>query len=257
MNAGTSSAYAFEGAAVALGGQTVWSQADLSVPIGDFAALIGPNGAGKTTMLRVLLGQIPLSAGSCTVFGDPPRRGNPAIGYVPQHYDEMDTDSIRAIDVVQLALGGERWGPRRSSSEDDDRAYAALERVGAAHVARRRLSQVSGGEQQRVAIAQALVSEPDLLFLDEPLANLDITSSHDIVELLRSLATDRQLSMLVVVHDLDPLVAILDGAVHILDGRPHYDPLETVLDSDLLTRLYRAPVEVIRTADGDVFTKGR
>jgi zinc/manganese transport system ATP-binding protein len=118
------------------------------------------------------------------------------------------------------------------------------------------VSRLSGGQQQRVAIAQALVSRPDLLLLDEPLANLDVRNQHDIVELLGEIRTSRDVTILVVAHDLNPLLPVLDGAIYLLDGHPHYDEIGEVVDDELLTHLYGAPVRVVRTAQGDLFTRG-
>jgi zinc/manganese transport system ATP-binding protein len=127
--------------------------------------------------------------------------------------------------------------------------------VSAEEFATRRISRLSGGQQQRVAIAQALVGDPELLLLDEPLANLDVRNQHEIVELLGALRAQRDVTILVVVHDLNPLLSILSGAVYLLDGHAHYGAIGDVVDSELLTHLYETPIRVVRTAQGDLFTR--
>ena len=248
-------ALVLDGVTAARGQTPIWSEGTFSIPAGAIVAAIGPNGSGKTTLLEMLLGLLPVGAGSLMVLGDTPHRGNPRIGYVPQNYTAEIGESIRARDLVTLGRTGTRWGLGGRSGEDHARVDAALRAVSAEDVATRRVSQLSGGQQQRVAIAQALVGDPDLLLLDEPLANLDVRNQHEIVELLRDLHAARQVTILVVVHDLNPLLSILDGAIYLLDGHAHYGPIGDVVDSELLTHLYDTPIKVVRTAQGDLFTR--
>ncbi|MFZ4583850.1 MAG: metal ABC transporter ATP-binding protein [Acidimicrobiia bacterium] len=243
------------GVSAARGGNLIWSQGSFSVPNGSIVGIIGPNGSGKTTFLEMILGLLPVAAGELTVFGEAPRRGNSRIGYVPQNYTAEVGEAIRCRDVVTLGRTGSRFGLRRGSHEDRAQVDAALEAVSAGDVAHRRISQLSGGQQQRVAVAQALVGDPDLLLLDEPLANLDVRNQHEIVELLRDLHAARDVTILVVVHDLNPLLSILDGAIYLLDGHAHYGAIGDVVDSELLTHLYSTPIKVVRTAQGDLFTR--
>jgi zinc/manganese transport system ATP-binding protein len=233
----------------------VWSDGTFSVPSGAVVAVIGPNGSGKTTFLHMILGLIEPAEGRLTVLGEEPHRGNSRIGYVPQNYTAEIGEAIRCRDLVTLGRTGTRWGFGARSSADRARADAALSAVSALDVARRRVSQLSGGQQQRVAIAQALVGDPELLLLDEPLANLDIRNQHEIVELLRDLHAERAVTILVVVHDLNPMLSILDGAIYLLDGHAHYGTIGDVVDGELLTHLYDTPVKVVRTAQGDLFTR--
>ena len=217
-------------------------------------AVAGGSGSGKTTMLQVLLGLIPPSAGTVEVFGQIPERGNPRIGYVPQHYSEAVGQAVRCRDLVSLSVTGTRWGTRKNAA-DTAAVNAALEAVGAADYADSRMSVLSGGQQQRVAIAQALVGNPKLLLLDEPLANLDLRNQREIVDLLAELQQSRAVTILVVVHDMNPLLAHLGGSVYLLDGHAHYGSVGEVVDSDLLSHLYGTQIKVVRTAQGDLYTR--
>ncbi len=242
-------------ARAARNGTEIWSDGTFSIPTGSIVAAIGPNGSGKTTLLQMILGLLPPAGGTLNVLGGVPHRGDPRIGYVPQGYAAEIGEAIRCRDLVALGRTGTRWGLGRRTPDDHARVDAALASVSALDLADRRLSQLSGGQQQRVAIAQALVGDPDLLLLDEPLANLDIHHQHQIVELLRELHTARPITMLIVVHDLNPLLSILDGAIYLLDGHAHYGAIGDVVDSDLLTHLYDTPIKVVRTPQGDLFTR--
>lgn len=239
---------------IELGGRSIWSEGTFELPAGGVYAIIGPNGSGKTTMLRALLGLLPVAAGELSVLGSTPSRGDERIGYVPQHYADTIGHAVRCRDLVKLSASGTRWGlgTRRDESGAVDAVLAA---VGATGFADRRMSQLSGGQQQRAAIAQAIVSQPKLLLLDEPLANLDLRNQQEIVELLDDLRAERGVTILVVTHDLNPLLPILTGAVYLLDGHAHYGAIGDVVESDLLTHLYGTGVQVVRTAQGDLFTR--
>jgi zinc/manganese transport system ATP-binding protein len=241
-------------ASVALGGRKIWSEGTFDIPSGQIVAVIGPNGSGKTTLLQLLLGLIPPSAGTVKVFGETPQRGNRRIGYVPQHYSEAVGQAVRCRDLVSLSVTGTRWGLQRSAS-DSEAVSQALEAVGAAEYADSRMSVLSGGQQQRVAIAQALVGNPELLLLDEPLANLDLRNQREIVDLLAELQRNLDVTILVVVHDMNPLLEHLGGAVYLLDGHAHYGSVGQVVDSDLLSHLYGTQIKVVRTAQGDLYTR--
>ncbi len=253
---GLPDALLLEGVSVARGGRTVWSEGDLRVPAGSVVGVIGPNGAGKTTLFQVALGLLPVATGRVEVLGAPPRRGNRRIGYVPQNYTAALGEAVRARDLVTLGLTGGRFGLRRTSAAERALVDVALERVDAAGYADRRMSELSGGQQQRVAIAQAIVDDADLLLLDEPLANLDLRNQTEIVALLGELRLERPVTIMVVAHDLNPLLPVLTDAVYLLDGHPHHDRIGAVVQEDLLTHLYGTRVRVVRTAQGDLFTRG-
>jgi zinc/manganese transport system ATP-binding protein len=242
--------------AVALGGRTIWQHASFSVRQGALFGLIGPNGTGKTTLLRLLLGQIKPSAGSVTVLGGPPRRGNAAIGYVPQRRTLEADFALRGRDLVLLGLVGHRWGFSRASAAERAAVDEALRAVGADAYADQPVGILSGGEQQRLLVAQALLTQPKLLLLDEPLASLDLRSQHEIIHLVDRLRRERSIAVVFVAHDLNPLLEVLDSLIYILDGQPVAGTLDEVLESGLLSRLYATDVHVHRTPDGHRFVVG-
>ena len=245
-----------EDAAVALGGRTIWQHADLVIARGALIGLIGPNGTGKTTLLRLLLGQVKPSAGSVRVLGGRPRRGNAQIGYVPQRRTLEADLALRGRDLVLLGLVGHRWGFGRASAEDVRSVAEALAAVGADTFADQPVGILSGGEQQRLLIAQALLTRPRLLLLDEPLASLDLRSQHEIVHLVDKLRRERNFTVLFVSHDLNPLLEVLDGVIYIMDGQPMAGTLDEVLRSELLSKLYATRVHLHHTPDGHRFVVG-
>ena len=238
------------------GGRTIWSDGTFSLDRGAVVAVIGPNGSGKTTLLQMLLGLLPPTGGRIEVLGGSPARGDRRIGYVPQNYTAAVGEAVRCRDLVTLGLTGTRWGLGPSPAGTQSVVDAALDAVDGLEFADRRMSLVSGGQQQRVAIAQGIVHSPQLLLLDEPLANLDQRSQHEIVGLLGSLAAaDPDLTTVLVAHDLNPLLPILTGAVYLLDGHAHYGDIGAIVDEDLLSHLYGTSIRVVRTAQGDLFTR--
>lgn len=240
-------------AAVRRGERTIWQHGTFSIPTGSVTAIVGTNGAGKTTMMKVELGLLPLSHGSATILGMPAGKANASIGYVPQNYAAGIESNLTAEQSVLLGLNGTHFGLHPITRAQRAKAYQAMEFVGIADKAKYRLAELSGGLRQRVAIAQAIVSDPKLLMLDEPLANLDLASQRSVVHLLNRLNRDLDMTIQVVAHDLNMLLPILTGAVYLLDGHPHYADMRQVLDSDLLTHLYGTNVQVVTTPQGDMF----
>ncbi len=252
----SASVVAFEHAGVVFGQRRIWQDADFELRGGDFAGLIGPNGTGKTTLLRVLLGQVSLAEGNVRVLGRLPGRGNPAIGYVPQRRSLAADLAVRGYDLVLLGLVGHKWGFGAASAAERRAVAAALEAVGASAYADEPVGLLSGGEQQRLLIAQALLTQPRLLLLDEPLASLDLKSQHEIVQLVETIRRERRMTVILVAHDLNPLLALLDRIVFIVRGRVVAGAADDVVRSDLLSRLYETPVCVHTSADGRRFVVG-
>ncbi len=230
---------------------TVWREASFNINRGEFVSIIGPNGAGKTTLFRLLLGlQHPLG-GTIEIFNAPPRRGNPLIGYVPQRHGIDSETNIESLELVRLALSGKHWG-FSLSGRDRKVALGALRAVGSEELAHRSLSALSGGELQRIFLAEALVSSPDLLLLDEPLSNLDLRREKDLVQLVNSVVRSRNVTALLIAHDINPLLPFLDKVIFIANGKVATGKPDEVLTSESLTALYGVPVEVLRDSRGNV-----
>jgi zinc/manganese transport system ATP-binding protein len=243
-------------AAVRQGGRTVWSDATLEVGEGEFVAVLGPNGAGKSTLLKAVLGLVPLSGGAVSVFGRPVRRGNADIGYLPQRR-RFDPDlRIRARDLVRLGLDGARWGPPLPSRTESRRVAEMLELVGGSAYGDRAIGELSGGEQQRVLIAQALVGGARMLLLDEPLESLDLNNQQAISELIRGICGRRRVTVLLVAHDVNPILPFIDRVVYLAGGHVLCGAPQEVIRTETLTQLYGAPVEVLRTSDGRLVVVG-
>jgi len=239
-------AICFDRATLAYGDRVVWSELSMTVPRGEFLAVLGPNGSGKTSLLRALLGLAPLASGTLEVLGASPRRGNPAIGYVPQHAGFDRDVPLRGRDLVGLGVDGHRWGFGRLSREDRLRVAKALEAVAAGPYANEPIGRLSGGEQQRLRIAQALVGNPDLLLCDEPLASLDMRYQQEITELIGGWARERHGTVVFVTHDVNPVLGYARRVVFVVNGRWAAGPTDEVLTSERMSGLYDAPVEVLR-----------
>ena len=233
-------------ATLRLGERTIWENLSLEVAAGESLAILGPNGAGKTTLLKVLLGLIPLSSGSVLVDGRPPRRGSPEVGYVAQQRSFDPDLPIRGRDLVQLGLDGHRLGLPWSRSPAVD---AAITAVGAESYAGAPVGLLSGGEQQRLRIAQALVGRPRLLLCDEPLLSLDPASQDTVVSLVERYHAEHGTTVLFVTHEINPVVGFVDRVLYVAAGRWTAGPTEEVMTSERLSALYGSRVDVIRVGE--------
>ena len=238
------------GAGLRRGGRELWSGLDLAVEPGELIAVLGPSGSGKTTLLRAVLGLDRLSEGSITALGAPVQRaGNRRIGYVPQQQPLPRDTALRGRDLVALGVDGHRFGlpfPRRG---DRARIDALVRAVGGDAFANRPVGQLSGGEQQRLRVGQALADVPRLLLCDEPLTSLDLANQQAVVALIDRHRRETGAAVLLVTHDINPVLGKVDRILYLANGRFTLGTPDDVLNSRVLTELYGAPVFVLRAGD--------
>lgn len=236
-----------EDASLRRGERELWAGLDLAVEPGEFIAVLGPSGSGKTTLLRAILGLEPLTSGTITALGEPVRtKGNRRIGYVPQSRPLPRDTSLRGRDLISLGVDGHKWGvpfPRRA---DRERVEALVRSVGAERFADRPVGLLSGGEQQRLRIGQALADDPRILLCDEPLTSLDLANQQAVVALIDSHRRRTDAAVLFVTHDINPVLRSVDRILYLAGGRFMLGRPEEVLDSKVLSDLYGAPVYVLR-----------
>jgi zinc/manganese transport system ATP-binding protein len=231
---------------LALGGRTILNDASFTVGNGEFIGVLGPNGAGKTTLMRALLGLVPMQSGSIRVHGEPVMRGNPSIGYMPQIRSGLAGRRVLGRDFVAMAADGHRWGlPHRDARVRAD-VERVLELVGAQQLAARPLSELSGGERQRLLLAQCLLGNPHLLLLDEPLISLDPRHQTGVVELVRRVQRELNITVLFSAHELNPLLNSLDRVLYLGNGRAALGTVDEVISKPVLSRLYGSPIDVMR-----------
>jgi zinc/manganese transport system ATP-binding protein len=250
LHAATTPAVSLRGAAMGFGARMLWSGLDLDVAPGEFLAVLGPNGSGKTTLLRVLLGLQPLRAGQVLIGGHPARRGDDDIGYIPQQKTVPDDVPLRGRDLVGLGLDGHRFGPGlRGRRERARRVDAALDAVNAARYATAPVGRLSGGELQRLRVAQALVGDPRVLLCDEPLLSLDLAHQQTVSQLIDRRRRSAGTAVLFVTHEINPILSMVDRVLYLVDGRFRIGTPEEVMTSETLSALYRTDVEVLRVRD--------
>lgn len=245
----TTSALSFDHATLTFGGRQIWRDLSVVFDEGNFVAVLGPNGAGKTSLLRVVLGTAVLDQGRVEVLGGPPRRGNPAIGYVPQQHGFDRDVPLRGTDLVHLGLDGHRWGIGRPDRAARRRVDEAIRAVSAEAYADSPVGRLSGGEQQRLRIAQALVGDPRLLLCDEPLAHLDLRHQREIAALVGGWQRRTGRTVLFVTHDVNPVLPFVDRVLFVVRGRWAAGTPDEILTSERLSELYGSHVDVLRVHD--------
>ena len=243
-------------ATIAIGGRDILVDTSFAIGRGEFIGVLGPNGAGKTTLMRAILGLLPPRAGSLRVFGRAPRRGDPQIGYLPQVRTVVPDLRVRGFDFIASSVHGERWGLPSLTGPDRRMIERTLAAIGAADLAGRPLSDMSGGERQRLLLAQALLGDPQLLLLDEPLISLDYRYQEAVIDLVRRFARDRNITVLFSAHELNQLIGTLDRVLYLGNGHAALGTVAEVATAPVLSQLYGTEIEVVR-ANGHIFVVSR
>jgi zinc/manganese transport system ATP-binding protein len=254
-----------EGAQAVIGRRSIWRDVSVTVGEGEFVAVLGPNGAGKSTLLKVILGLLPVAAGSVTILGERPGTHNERIGYLPQRHGFDGSTRVRGVDLVRLGLDGARWGVPlpvwlpggASRRQAEQRMREVIDLVGASPYAHRPIGELSGGEQQRLLIAGALVRRPRLLLLDEPLDSLDLPNQSTVAALLQRICSTEGVAVLLVGHDVNPIQPYLDRVIYFAGGAAAAGRPEEVITGPTLSELYGVPVEVLRASDGRLVVVGQ
>ncbi len=241
--------------ALAFGGHRLWTGLNLEIAPGEFLAVLGANGSGKTSLIRAILGQVSLDSGTIEVGGLPVRRGDRRIGTIPQQRLIAPGTPLRGRDLVTLGVNGHRFGLPTTSRADREQVDALLASVGASGYASRPVGSLSGGEQQRLRVAQALADDPILLLCDEPLTSLDLAHQGAVAELIDARRREHDTAVIFVTHDINPILDKVDRILYLAEGRFTVGAPHEVLRSEVLSELYGAPVEVFRSG-GRVFVAG-
>jgi zinc/manganese transport system ATP-binding protein len=239
----------FRDVCLTVGGRVILDAVSLDIAPGEFVGVLGPNGSGKTTLMRAVLGLISPSRGTICVLGRPATRGNAAIGYLPQARGSVAGMQLRGWDFVAGVVNGHRLGlpiPGKAARVEVERA---LDLVDARALARRPLSEISGGERQRLLLAQALVGSPRLLLLDEPLISLDPNHQRSVVDLAKRLQSELRIAVLFSAHELNPLIGALDRVLYLGSGHAALGTVDHVITGPVLSRLYGSEIEVVRVKD--------
>ncbi|MGA3398396.1 MAG: ATP-binding cassette domain-containing protein [Acetobacteraceae bacterium] len=231
---------------LALGGRVILDGVSLDIAASEFIGVLGPNGAGKTTLMRAVLGLVPPSHGTIHVLGQPAARGNAAIGYMPQVRGAIANLRLSGWDFVASAVDGHRPGLPILGTTGRAEVDRVLELVGARDLARRPLAETSGGERQRLLLAQTLIGRPRLLLLDEPLISLDPSHQRVVVELVKSLQTELGIAVLFSAHELNPLLGALDRVLYLGNGHAALGTVDAVITGPVLSRLYGSEIDVVR-----------
>lgn len=230
--------------ALRLGNRDIWKKLNIDIQPGEFIAVLGPNGSGKSSLIKAILGLHELNSGSISVLGESPRVARTRIGYIPQQ-KAFDRDiPLTGRDLVALTMTGNRWPPSPTTAADNKRINAVISQVGATRYAHKPLGQLSGGEQQRLRIAQAVVTNPPLLLCDEPLLSLDLASQQTVARLIND-QRRKGTAVVFVTHEINPILPMVDRIIYLVGGKSAVGVPKDVLTTERLTELYGAPVEVL------------
>lgn len=252
----TDLAIGFTGVSLSRGGRLVLDRVDLRILKGEFVGLVGANGAGKTTLLRAVLGLVRPVAGRIEVFGQPARRGNRRIAYLPQQRDLANL-ALTGRTMMMAVSDGHRWGLPLLGAAGQRAIEQALDVVAATQLADRSLNTLSGGERQRLLLAQALLGEPDLLLLDEPLASLDPHHQDATVGLVSQIQRRLGIAVVFSAHELTPLLGALDRVLCVGQGQAVIGLVDDVMTGPILSKLYGAPMDVVRHEGRTLVIAGR
>jgi zinc/manganese transport system ATP-binding protein len=252
-------------AAAQRAGRRLWSGVDLTVAPGEFVAVLGPNGVGKSTLIQAILGTLPLAEGEVRVLGQPAGRASVRIGYLPQRRSFDPSLRVRGRDIVRLGVDGHQWGlplPRwwpggAARQAAAVRVEEVIALVGASAYADRPIGELSGGEQQRLLIAQALAPAPDLLLLDEPLDSLDLPNQAAVAALIARISRSQGVAVMMVAHDVNPVLSHLDTVVYLAPGGSRIGPPRQVITGAALSQLFGTPIEVLTASDGRLVVIGQ
>jgi zinc/manganese transport system ATP-binding protein len=245
-----------EHATLRVGGRDILKDVSFSIQPGEFVGVLGPNGAGKTTLMRAVLGLLPPNSGQVHVFGRAPKRGDATIGYLPQVRTVLPDLRIRGLEFIGSSLNGERWGVPSLKRADRQMIDATLALIDARDLAQRPLSEMSGGERQRLLLAQALIGKPQLLLLDEPLISLDARHQETAIAVVRKVCRERGITVLFSAHELNQLLGTLDRVLYLGNGQAVLGTVDEVITAPVLSRLYGTDIHVVRT-EGQIFVMSR
>lgn len=235
------------GGGLSFGHRTLWQDLNLTVEQGEYFAVLGPNGSGKSTFIKVILGLTQLSTGKISVLGAPARLGNPGVGYIPQQKAIGTEMPLRARDFVGLGVDGHRWGFRVKNRAYREKVDSLLDAVGASDYANVPVGLLSGGEQQRLRIAQALANDPKIILADEALLSLDLNHQYAVSDLIHRYNREHGATVVFVTHEINPIIDHVDRLLYLAGGRFTVGSVEQVMRSEVLTDLYQTPVSVIQT----------
>jgi zinc/manganese transport system ATP-binding protein len=239
-------------ATIGIGGRDILVDTSFAIKRGEFIGVLGPNGAGKTTLMRAILGLLPPRSGSLQVFGRAPRRGDPQIGYLPQVRTVLPDLRMRGVDFIASSVRGERWGLPSLTKADRVMIDRTLEAVGAQRLAQLPLSEMSGGERQRLLLAQTLLGDPQLLLLDEPLISLDYRYQEAVIDLVHRFVRERNITVLFSAHELNQLIGTLDRVLYLGNQSAALGTVEEVATAPVLSKLYGTDIKVVNV-DGQIF----